>query len=421
VAVLGNRATGLLDMAIEAFRDKEMGQQLAPTAPGLNTVMRQPTTVQVNPPQVATIETNPALNQMASMPLGQGVRATPQMMQQRTPKMPLGEGVRRPGADVMGMEKLAEDANKVVTAIQKNPELEQNPTFMDKVNEYFGNRENMVRLAMAFNTMRLTPDQGLAASLGAELKDLRAQKLAKTRGNATLEALRKAGVPEKDLQVLTNDPELLKKYAIEFFKKQLGTVPAEQQAFENLIAGMSEEDQEKARRIKAGLDPRAGSQFALSLEELFARSAAQAGGQVKGKTEEERTQEQVLKDRTWNMWGNALKTLEESLLGTSTGFVSGLLPAVTTSQQLADQSIAMMAPTLKNIFRESGEGVFTDQDQALLLAMIPNRGSNPEVIAQALRNIDNIVRIKLNQPEPIPMPNGGSQVLRFDAQGNPIQ
>jgi hypothetical protein len=392
---LGNRALNIID-ALGAFNRQDEQPQ-----PGSGVLMQSPTP-QMNVPQVATVETNPSLNQ-ERMPLGEGVRMTEQMMG---------------NADMM---RLAEEANKVVNKVQEQPEIAQQPGFMDYVKNYFGNRENMVRLAMAFNTMRLTPDQGLAASLGSELKDLRAQKLATSRGNATLEALRKAGAPEKDLQVLANDPELLKKYAIEFFKKRMGIDPADMQTFNKLTEGMTQEDIDRAKRIELGLEPRAGSQFALSLEELFARSAAQAGGQVKGKTEEERSQEQVLKDRTWNMWGNALSTLEESLLGTSTGFVSGLLPAVTTSQQLADQSIAMMAPTLKNIFRESGEGVFTDQDQALLLAMIPNRGSNPEVIAQALRNIDNIVRIKLNQPEPIPMPNGGSQVLRFDAQGNPIR
>lgn len=425
MAVLGNRGTGLLEMAIEAFRDQSMpNQQLAPTVPGQNTVLRAPQTVQVAPrQQVATIQTNPELNQMPTMPLGQGVRATPQMMEQRTPSMGIGQGVLRPGADISDMEKLAEDASKVVTAIQANPQIEQDPGFMEQVKNYFGNRENMVRLAMAFNTMRLTPDAGLAAALGSELKDLRAVKVADRRANATLNALRQAGVPEKDLQVLANDPELLRKYATEFFKKQLGTLPAEQQAFENLIAGMSEADQEKARRIKAGLDPRAGSQFALGLEELFARAAAQAGGSEKGKSEEERKQLQVQNNKTWNIWQRAISGLEESLGATSTGKIIGLLPAITSNQQIAEQAIAIMAPVLKNIFRESGEGVFTDKDQQILIDMIPDRTANPETIAYAIKMINDIVAAKLNQPTSameIPAPSGGGQVLRFDAQGNPI-
>lgn len=425
MAVLGNRGTGLLEMAIEAFKDQSIpNQQLAPTVPGQNAVLRAPQTVQVAPrQQVATIQTNPELNQMPTMPLGQGVRATPQMMEQRTPSMGIGQGVLTPGADVSRMEKLAEDASKVVAEIQKNPQIEQDPGFMEQVKNYFGNRENMVKLAMAFNTMRLTPDTGLAAALGSELKDLRAVKVADRRANATLNALRQAGVPEKDLQVLANDPELLRKYAIEFFKKQLGTLPADQQSFENLIANFSPEDQERARRIKAGLDPRAGSQFALSLQELFERSAAQAGGSEAGKSEQEKKALQVQNDKTWNIWKTAISSLEESLGNTATGRVVGLLPAITSSQQIADQSIAIMAPVLKNIFRESGEGVFTDKDQQILIDMIPDRGSNPDTIAYAIKMINDIVAAKLNQPTTtmqIPAPSGGGQVLRFDAQGNPI-
>lgn len=119
--------------------------------------------------------------------------------------------------DTMGMEKLAEDASKVVTAIQKNPQLEQDPTFMDKVKGYFGNRENMLRLAMAFNTMRLTPDQGLAASLGSELKDIRATRADEELRNRTaayfaktdpkIAAAIQAGLSAKDAIALSRDIE----------------------------------------------------------------------------------------------------------------------------------------------------------------------------------------------------------------------
>jgi hypothetical protein len=272
--------------------------------------------------------------------------------------------------------------------------------------------------------MRLTPDQGLAATIGDELKDIRAGGLVKARANRTLDALRQAGVSEKDLQVLSGDPELLREYAKKFFAKDLQALPAEQQSFENLIAGMSESDQEKARRIKAGLDPRAGSQFALSLEELFARSAAQAGGTQSGKSVEEEKSAQIQNDKTWNIWNTAITNLEQSLMGTSTGKIAGLLPALTSNQQMADQAISIMAPVLKNIFRESGEGVFTDKDQQILVDMIPNRGTNPAVIANSIKIINDIVAAKLNQPASVRVeitPETTNKVLRFDSQGNLIQ
>ena len=187
---------------------------------------------------------------------------------------------------------------------------------------------------------------------------------------------------------------------------------------------MSEADQEKARRIKAGLDPRAGSQFALDLEEVFARAAAQAGGTQQGKSKEERAAAQVKNDKTWNIWQTAISGLEESLGKTATGKIVGLLPAITSNQQIAQQSIAIMAPVLKNIFRESGEGVFTDKDQQILIDMIPDRTANPETIAYAIKMINDIVAAKLNQQirvEIVPNTSAGSTVLRFDAQGNPIK
>lgn len=343
-------------------------------------------------------------------PQGSGVALTPQQAEMAS---------RKPFS--MTAESLAEDAAK---AVEAGAAESSDPTVMEGIKNYFGSRENMIRLALAFNSMRLTPDAGLAAALTAEQKDLRAQKLLTTRANATLNALRQAGVPEKDLQVLANDPELLRKYAVEFFKKQLGTVPAEQQAFENLIADMSPDDQEKARRIKAGLDPRAGSQFALGLEELFARAAAQAGGSEAGKSEQEKKALQVQNDKTWKIWQTAISSLEESLGNTATGRVVGLLPAITSNQQIADQSIAIMAPVLKNIFRESGEGVFTDKDQQILIDMIPDRGANPDTVAYAIKMINDIVAAKLNQQiqvEIVPNRSSTPNVLRFDAQGNPIK
>ena len=101
-----------------------------------------------------------------------------------------------------------------------------------------------------------------------------------------------------------------------------------------------------------------------------------------------------------------------------------MLPAITSNQQIAQQSIAIMAPVLKNIFRESGEGVFTDKDQQILIDMIPDRTANPETIAYAIKMINDIVAAKLNQQirvEIAPNTSAGSTVLRFDAQGNPIK
>jgi hypothetical protein len=91
--------------------------------------------------------------------------------------------------------------------------------------------------------------------------------------------------------------------------------------------------------------------------------------------------------------------LSEALDITTTGPVSGLLPALTANQQAADGAVAAMAPILKQMFRSAGEGNFTDADQKLLLDMIPTRSDLPEARAAKLKNIDLIVRAKLQEPD----------------------
>jgi len=98
-------------------------------------------------------------------------------------------------------------------------------------------------------------------------------------------------------------------------------------------------------------------------------------------------------------YDTAMNSLTEALGGTLTGPVAGWLPAITTSQQIAQGAGAMMAPILKSMFRESGEGVFTDKDQELLTAMLPDRKDTQETIAWKIKSIDDIVRSKLGLPK----------------------
>ncbi len=99
----------------------------------------------------------------------------------------------------------------------------------------------------------------------------------------------------------------------------------------------------------------------------------------------------------------------EGLARTMTGPIAGRIPAVTANQQIAEGGVAAMAPVLKQLFRVSGEGVFTDRDQALLLDMVPKRSDRPEAADAKMRNIDAIVRAKLGlPPEMAPAPSGAT-------------
>jgi len=100
-----------------------------------------------------------------------------------------------------------------------------------------------------------------------------------------------------------------------------------------------------------------------------------------------------------NMYETATRGLVESLSETTTGPFVGFLPALTTNQQIAEGSVAAMAPILKQLFRGAGEGTFTDKDQELLLQMLPTRKDRADAIAAKLANIDAIVRAKLATPQ----------------------
>jgi hypothetical protein len=71
---------------------------------------------------------------------------------------------------------------------QQTPPVEE-PSFMDKAGDFFGDEERMARMTIALNSMRLNPDASLAKSMENRLKDLRTNK----GNNKTAEQLRKMG------------------------------------------------------------------------------------------------------------------------------------------------------------------------------------------------------------------------------------
>lgn len=110
----------------------------------------------------------------------------------------------------------------------------------------------------------------------------------------------------------------------------------------------------------------------------------------------------------YSAYESGMRGLAESLGKTTTGPVAGLLPAFSDEARIADGAIAAMAPILKQMFRSAGEGTFTDNDQKLLMDMIPTRQDGPAVQRAKFSNIDSIVRAKLGvgtqpaQQTPVP-------------------
>lgn len=130
--------------------------------------------------------------------------------------------------------------------------------------------------------------------------------------------------------------------------------------------------------------------------------------------------------RAYNAFDGAMKNVEKAFADTWTGPVAGIVPPLTSNQQKAKGSVALLAPILKQLFRTAGEGVFTDKDQQLLLDMAPQRTDTPEVVAFKVQAIRETVAAKLGIEVPSAPPPALSndpaarQRIRIDADGNVI-
>jgi hypothetical protein len=128
------------------------------------------------------------------------------------------------------------------------------------------------------------------------------------------------------------------------------------------------------------------------IEAARRRKEAEAAGAAEGKVTGARTGKAPT---AYAAYQAGIKSLEGAMAGTNTGPVSGRLPALTAAQQTAEGAEATMAPVLKQLFRDSGEGTFTDADQALLMKMVPKRTDHPETRKAKIEMLDEIVRAKL--------------------------
>lgn len=235
MAVLNDRAMGIMDFI------SRVGADLL-TPPNASPVFRPTSPIQqaMGRPQVQMSQDG---SQMATtMPGGAIAMASPAMptpgaqMGAPRPRIPDmgGAGVR------MTQTQLMEQAAKAKALIDRTGgEIEKDPSFRSTVQNFFGNRENMLRLAMAFNTLRMTPDQTLAASLSDELKDIRAESKATSGRNATAEWLRSR--KRSDLADLVQQGALDSKKAVELAIDKQGQVVTSQQ-LRQMYPGIKIED-----------------------------------------------------------------------------------------------------------------------------------------------------------------------------------
>lgn len=227
---------------------------------------------------------------------------------------------------------------------------------------------------------------------------------------------------------------------------QGGTQSAEGKSFESLIANFSDADKTKARRVKAGLDPRMVGSATQTIADLGTAatiadveeviSSAKETGKLtaqhklkpvveaavisavgQAKAEVAKLGEERSSIKTLAIYNNSMSNLTKALDNTITGPFIGLTPALTANAQIADGAIAMMLPLMKDVFRGAGEGTFTEGDQKILTDMIPTRSDSAEARRSKITFIDELIRSKLTTaPVAEAQPSGLSEAEQAELQ-----
>jgi len=109
--------------------------------------------------------------------------------------------------------------------LQLTKPTEDKPGFFDKAGDFFselfGDEERMTRLALAFNSMRFEPDQGLASVLGKRLETLGTQRKNNKTAVVVAQRLQQMGYPQYAKIVMERPdmaPEILKQIMQKEFK-----------------------------------------------------------------------------------------------------------------------------------------------------------------------------------------------------------
>ena len=193
---LGNRATTILDFIGNAFgmKDEEEKRQVA--QPPMMSPANPDVTALMSPGSFAdkldARSVSPGGLTPAERDTQMARQMSPMPQQPQTPKLPeLGTKETELKAADAALKQMAAGGD-------------QDPGFMGKVKDYFGDEGNMLRLAMAFNTMRLNPDQQLAAYAAKRLETLQKGKVAAGGARAIAQQLYKMGYKDYAEQALRN-------------------------------------------------------------------------------------------------------------------------------------------------------------------------------------------------------------------------
>ena len=202
--------------------------------------------------QATALNNNAVTPVQANVPQGRPMQALPDIS--RAPyEQQNGFEPMQPGGGRFKMEEDSTFWNPETGTFEPKPE---DPWYKRALND----PALMARLAMGFNTMRLNPDQGLNAMLGDRIKTASEIGRAEKSKNKTLVALQNMGLDEGELELLSENPELMKVAVTAMYKARTGEdTTAEIRTMQFLTQGMSEEEKKRVYRMAVGLEPKASS------------------------------------------------------------------------------------------------------------------------------------------------------------------
>ena len=189
----------------------------------------------------------------ANVPQGRPMQALPDIS--RAPyEQQNGFEPMQPGGGRFKMEEDSTFWNPETGTFEPKPE---DPWYKRALND----PALMARLAMGFNTMRLNPDQGLNAMLGDRIKTAGELARGEKSKNKTLVALQNMGLDQSEVDLLGENPELLKVAATAMYKAKMGgDATAEMKTWQSYMDRLgTDKERADALLVKLGLKARASS------------------------------------------------------------------------------------------------------------------------------------------------------------------
>lgn len=112
--------------------------------------------------------------------------------------------------------------------------------------------------------------------------------------------------------------------------------------------------------------------------------------------------------QAYQVYQVAMDNLKNAFSEINTGAISGRIWGASGDHQTAQGMRDQMAPVLKKMFREAGEGTFTDGDRIALMAMLPETTDSEEAVSAKIIAMDQLVTTKLGINSPSFGAVGGS-------------